>query len=519
MVVSFWRFLRQKYVFWFTGLTYICVSVIEKFMKKSSVFQSSIVLWVAWILFAVGTLFVGAHHEPWADEAQAWLIGRDATVWEILSEYARCEGQPVLWHLILKSLIWCGLPYSVFYLVPWVFSVAGVGLFLWKAPFPKWVKTLIPFTYFIFFQYTIVGRQYCLALLLLSWIATIYADRHNRPYLYALALCLFGFSSTPGLLISGSLYFLFLCENLCLKANRTKNWLSAGLIFIFMLAMLAMLWPDLSNPFFTHQYGKVTPIERFFILLPSIVTMTFFTTMLDSWSLNTALYIATVLFIGRFFWRDKKHLLAVLVLYIPLLVLFAVLISQSWHLGHLFLLLIFCLWIFYDGDLFKSSWKNIHLWLLTALLIFHACISARFGWYDIKYPFSIGKEVAHYVEPYQKNGKTILGTNFWIVAVQPYFSKNISVNWDKSFWIHKADAKNYRLLEFLSENQWPDVILTDINNSMEDEGKAFFNQINASGLYEPGIVFPRRKPQEEELWDFMPIAVFIKKETRKTDPL
>ena len=480
-------------------------------MKKSLVFQSSIVLWVVWILFAVGTLFVGAHHEPWADEAQAWLIGRDATIWEILSEYARCEGQPVLWHLILKSLIWCGLPYSVFYLVPWVFSIAGVGLFLWKAPFPKWVKALIPFTYFIFFQYTIVGRQYCLALLLLSWIATIYADRHNRPYLYALALCLFGFSSTPGLLISGSLYFLFLCENLCLKTNRTKNWLSAGLIFIFMLAMLAMLWPDLSNPFVSGTYKDITPIERFFILLPTIVTKTFFTDNLNSWSGNTVLYIATVLFFGSFFWQNKKHLLAILVLYIPLLILFAVLVSQSWHLGHLFLLLIFCLWIFYDAQQFKSSWKNIRLWLLTILFMFHIGWSAYLGWYDVRNPYCAGKKVAQFVLPYQKSGKSIMATNFWTVAVQPYFSQNIFSNWDKSFWIYQKDAQSYHLLNFVAENHWPDLILVDIASSMMDEGEEFFNQVNASGLYEPGIVFAAKMPTKQKRCEPMSNAVFMKK--------
>ena len=37
-----------------------------------------------WISFLLLSLFVTYHHEPWADEAQAWLIARDSDVWEIL---------------------------------------------------------------------------------------------------------------------------------------------------------------------------------------------------------------------------------------------------------------------------------------------------------------------------------------------------------------------------------------------------------------------------------------------------
>ena len=476
--------------------------------------QTSVGLWAVWFIFALCTLFIGAYHEPWADEAQAWLIGRDATVWEILSEYARLEGQPPLWHLLLRGLILCGLPYSCFFLVAWVFSVAGVGLFLWKSPFPKWLKALIPFTYFIFFQYTIVARQYCLALLFLSWIAIVYPTRHERPFRYALALCLSGFSSLPALLVSGSLYFLFLCENLRLKTERAKNWLSAGLIFGFMLLMTAILFPELNNPYISDRWVDITPTERFFILFPSIITMTFFSDKLDSWHWNTALYIATVLVIGSFFWKNKKNLLAVLILYTPLLLLFTLLCSQIWHLGHLFLLLIFCLWIFYDQTQFKPVWTNIRLWLLSGVFVLHIGWSAYLGWYDAMNPYSAGKVVAQFIKPYQTSGKTIMATNFWTVAVQPYFPENIFVNWNKGFWVYKQNAKNYRLLEFLSKNPLPDIILADVAGAMQDEGQKFFEQINATNQYQPGIAFQVRMPTKQHEWEQLSLAVFIKKSYR-----
>ena len=40
---------------------------------------------LVFILFAVLALVCGANHEPWADEAQSWIIARDASVGEIVS--------------------------------------------------------------------------------------------------------------------------------------------------------------------------------------------------------------------------------------------------------------------------------------------------------------------------------------------------------------------------------------------------------------------------------------------------
>jgi hypothetical protein len=47
------------------------------------------------------TGFTLSYHEKWADEAQAWLIARDLSLWRIFSYELRYEGSPGLWHLIL----------------------------------------------------------------------------------------------------------------------------------------------------------------------------------------------------------------------------------------------------------------------------------------------------------------------------------------------------------------------------------------------------------------------------------
>ena len=60
---------------------------------------------VIWFCFTAFSLYIAPFHEIWADEVQAFLIARDASFSEILTVIPHQEGQPVLWHLLLKLLI------------------------------------------------------------------------------------------------------------------------------------------------------------------------------------------------------------------------------------------------------------------------------------------------------------------------------------------------------------------------------------------------------------------------------
>ena len=46
--------------------------------QSKKIFITNIIIF---LLFAILTFFIGLHHEPWADEAQAWLIARDCTIY------------------------------------------------------------------------------------------------------------------------------------------------------------------------------------------------------------------------------------------------------------------------------------------------------------------------------------------------------------------------------------------------------------------------------------------------------
>ena len=81
---------------------------------------------IALVFYCVGHMLMFLVHEPWFDEALAWLIARDSSIYEILFVTPHYEGHPSLWHLILVPFAKLGAPYelsSACYLValPWAY--------------------------------------------------------------------------------------------------------------------------------------------------------------------------------------------------------------------------------------------------------------------------------------------------------------------------------------------------------------------------------------------------------------
>src|SRR3954466_7845042 len=146
------------------------------------------------IVFSIFVLLLAiavSHHEPWMDEAQAWLLAKDASFKELFLKYLRYEGSPGLWHLILIVPAKLGLPYFTINILSAFFAAAGVWLFIKHAPFPVVIKILYPFTFFVFFQYGVVARNYCLIAPILFLIAINYHKKAEHPYFFVFLLCLF----------------------------------------------------------------------------------------------------------------------------------------------------------------------------------------------------------------------------------------------------------------------------------------------------------------------------------------
>ena len=120
-------------------------------------------------------------HEPWADEAQSWLLARDASLAHLWGNLLHYEGTPGLWQTLVHALIRLGLPYSAYNFVSARLALAAVFLLLRYAPLPLFIRILLPFTYYLCYQYAVVARSYAFIAPLLFAIALIYREAPRKP--------------------------------------------------------------------------------------------------------------------------------------------------------------------------------------------------------------------------------------------------------------------------------------------------------------------------------------------------
>jgi hypothetical protein len=105
------------------------------------------VLYIAGGAYALLVALTIHFHEPWADEAQSWLLARDASLADLWGRLLHYEGTPGLWQTLLHGLIRLGLSYSAYSYFSGLLGLVAVYLLLRYAPLPLFIRILLPFTY------------------------------------------------------------------------------------------------------------------------------------------------------------------------------------------------------------------------------------------------------------------------------------------------------------------------------------------------------------------------------------
>src|SRR5579864_3032339 len=197
----------------------------------------------AWIAVVAFTL---RYHEKWADEAQAWLIARDLDLKTIWFHELRYEGSPGLWHTVL----WVAqhvfhARYDALGFIGMAGATAGVALVIFKAPFPRYLRWPLAFTYFMVYQYAVIARPYTLLPLLAFSAALLFKDLEH-PERMTIVLVLLANLSLHGTILAGCLSLVYLMDayrargRLDARAWR-KYWICIGVmaaVFIFIVIIL-----------------------------------------------------------------------------------------------------------------------------------------------------------------------------------------------------------------------------------------------------------------------------------------
>lgn len=441
------------------------------------------------IIYLLGVCTVSFFHEPWFDEAQAWAIARSGTIKEILFEIPHYEGHPPLWHLILVPFAKLGAPYELsLAAVNIFFMTLAVAVLLFKSPFPKLIRCLLPFNFFLFYQYGVISRPYCILVLAIFLAAVCYKNRNEHPVKYLLCLALMCAVHSYGIMIAGCLCIVWLIEifteykksgKLADILKDRRCWLMFCLLIFAMLVMAAIV-PD-ENVYLGGKMSSETEkkfdfsciniLFCFVIFSDSIITSFFnYAGVPSEIASQIPVIVVSILLVALFVtitYRNKK-LLTFLLPYGVLSIFGSFVYISPHHIGVITAFVIFVLWIIVDenGKVLLPEYMNkisakigkklkVILKAIAFLpLLIPIAWSCTSSYFDIRYPYWFD-EAADFIKEYHLDDYKIIGywqqvlngeiddDAFWnvdeadymwhdypnlqgiSVALNPYFDKNI----------------------------------------------------------------------------------------------
>ena len=421
-------------------------------------------------------------HEPWFDEAQSWLIARDSSFADLLTLRPHYEGHPPLWTLLLSIPAKTGVPYEIGLKgVQFLCAALLGGWLIFRAPFNRLTIALLPFTYFICFQYGVTARPYALLCVSLLMVAHYWKYADSKPsntWKLVLSLVLMCAISSYGIAIAAGFALAWVVRSIQIAGiknavceifsniNRLLGWI---LLAFVGFASIACIWPA-ANAFGSRATfsgnSHLIQFLYFIFVVPSESMFTAFAgdVSLRRMSLGILPTIICVL-ISILIWafaiciaKRRKMLVSLILPYLT----FAIIATQYFtlhHAGIVFVFFIAQLWMCVDNkplnfDITLANklsnkcafTQSIIVILLAPSLIWNifACVN------DIRFDYSGSRALAQFIqrnhaenkrfvtswlhkeEKLDSNGNTISPEfedvhqySWQLITANPYFAKNL----------------------------------------------------------------------------------------------
>lgn len=372
-----------------------------------------------WLLIAAFAGFLAvlvARHEPWFDEAQAWLLARDVPLPALLWKELRYEGTPGLWHLLLLAPARLGAPYATLGAIGGTAAVLGAVLLVRYGPFPLVFKAALLCSFFLGYQYAVIARSYTLLPPLLFGLAIVWPRRAERPWLLGLLLGLLALTSVHGAVVAGALTAVHLLG--WRRLDRRHAIVVSGLAALGAV-IVAVLWPPAD--LFNGGPWMLDPGE-----IARIVVRHGNAALTDVAPLSAAAVVLSAVWFAR-----RRVLTLWLLPTLALLVLSAVKISRPWHEGLPFLVWVFSLWVSLDG----APRAGLDRWLRRgALAALAAVLAVQVVWwsgsvrYDLTSAYSGGEQLGAYLGELDPDAGVYLD-GFHAMAALPYIDRNPFANY------------------------------------------------------------------------------------------
>lgn len=402
-------------------------------------------------IFLIISIILIINHEFWADEMRAWNISSSSlSISELIYNLRLGEGHPYLWYFLLYfiSHFLTDNPEAM-KVLHLTISVVTTLLILKFAPFNKIIRVMVVFSYFFFYEYSIISRNYSIAILCMIIFCILYKNKYKNLISISIVLLLMGQVNIYSFMISIAL-FLFLVWEIFLERKNIENKLNKFIFPIFILiamgSIMLIYWQlgsqlrgnAINSSIFSifkrmllgGNTEALTKIPEMFVKsylpLPKF-NLNFWetnsiTTFLSSINVILVYLLGALLFIIPLFFLKRKILFIYLIgnLSIILVPVFIYKFSLLRHYGHHFILLIVCVWISClkpEEKYLISSKKTFYPKLMNSFLViclaFSLIGSGVAYYFDYRYAFSSAKKAANYIQnEYNLNDLVIIGYHF-----------------------------------------------------------------------------------------------------------
>jgi hypothetical protein len=397
----------------------------------------------AWII-AAAFFVLGAHllsnHEMWRDEIQSWLLARDSTSVPNLFANLKYEGHPALWHLLLMPLTRVSHSPTAMQALHLLIATSTIYVFARYSPFSVVQKTLFSFGYFPFYEYSIISREYALGVLLLFVFCSLFKRRYTKFLIVSLVLFLLSHSSPIALMITIVLFVALLIDFFALEPSHKSFERSAryeiyvGFLIIILgiiTAVLQLIPPPDSGLHVGWHFsfdidGFMAAVRTLAVAYVPIPNFDLHFWETSAWMGNRSLNYFTQLSVFSFVvWSMIGFVRKPFVFFlfagstVGLLAFFHIKFHGGIrHWGFLFITFILSAWLYRcceqaNWSVFSESsrkqWEMLFSRSLTVILLLHVGASFVAASIDYRYPFSMAKSAAKYINAHGLSNRLIVG--------------------------------------------------------------------------------------------------------------
>jgi hypothetical protein len=474
-----------------------------------------------WIEAAVLVLYAAIlatavrHHLPGDDESQAWLLARDSSLRDLLLYRMHYEGAPGLWPLLLwLTSHGLHLPFAALGWLGAAFAFAGIAVLVMTSPLPRAFRWLLPFSYFLLYQYAVIARPYTLFPLLLFLLCQVYSLRRPRPLLFAAIAGLLINLSLSAAVIGGCFALLYAYEQLRRDGPACALLPAISLLLASCLssAMVAIPAPDVvligdsASTFKRSELQSTSPLARLLptqmlprgvppldplldmlaegqrrpnsqlvLSMPGRLAAQSLVYGADSLTFPIARsnLLAMSLLAACLLWLSGRRQLRLTVPYFVTILVSVNCLTLDHHTGQFLLALIAALWIALTRP--APQPQPVRNALLSALALLVLCL--QIGWsahtiaYERTHAYDPGRETAAWLTQHLPHGR-IAAFSYETVSTQPYSASSLYLNWPTRYWLWSAPVYiDRRRSEALAQH--PDAVVVA---GIDTREQWFYNQ-------------------------------------------